>query len=234
METIAKELIGFVAVPISNWYKGLSDKMRTFVNNAVTILVGVGLFWGVSTYVISTRLAEFDEKKTEIHENGTIQRIDAQTSVYNNLQLLMSEVNCKRACVIELHNGVNNPTGLPYLYGEMTYEHCADGNPFIADMFQKITVSTYKMGIYMHHHYEFFGTTEDLKDIDKKFYSVVKAQGSNYIGVVSLHNKNKIEIGFLVITFDCEKMSEELQRSIIFKMAKYGNYISSDLTMDRK
>lgn len=230
MNSLLSLLSDCIKAPLKNWYHSLSDRTRSIVDKIVVILVSLCIFLAAESYLVQHSLRDFDAMKTETHEEGTAQRMDCQASIYNNLQNLLVQTNAKRACIVEMHNGVNNPSGLPYLYGEMTYEQPAEGIPFIGDSFQKVTLSTYKMGLVIHNKYEWFGNTEQLKNVDNKLYSYLKATDVTYIGVIALHSK-KCEIGFLILTFSKAEMSTEEQHQIAILMAQYANYIAPDLTM---
>ena len=226
MDTLIKLVADLIKVPLSNWYKGLSETTKFIVNEIVVVVVSCCSFF----FILSYSLDKFDERKSERHTEGTIQRIDVQSDIMNNLRWLITQTECKRAFVIEMHNGVNNPSGLPYLYGEMTYEETNDSIPYIADMYQKITLSTYKIGVFVHQKYEWFGTLEEVMHQDKKLYNILKNNNVTHFGVITL-SKHKCDVGFLIVTFTDKTISDERKKHIIGCLSKYGNYIANDLTL---
>ena len=69
-----------------------------------------------------------DEKveKDRLHDIAMERRQEIKPLIDNVLMSALNQLNADRVFIIEMHNGTNNTSGLPFLYGEMTYETVAD------------------------------------------------------------------------------------------------------------
>lgn len=150
------------------------------------------------------------KKLSEQHTTATEQRKEASPSIRYSLSKLQQQTKADRAFVIELHNGVSNPTGLPFLYGEMTYEEMCDSCTSVSDEFSKLNVGNYELFDYMYCRYFFYGTIEQLKEIDKKIASKFESNNIKYVALIIIKS-NQIEIGFIGITYSTNQPAIELK-----------------------
>ena len=98
-----------------------------------------------------------------------------------------------------MHNGKENPTGLPFRYCDMTYEVVFDSVPYVSDEYEDVNMSRFTFPDYLYKHRYFIGTTQDLKMIDKKLASKLENNDVNYFGIMLVRNSK--EIGFLMISY---------------------------------
>ena len=52
-------------------------------------------------------------------------------------------MNADRVSVLEMHNGKENPTSLPFLYCDMTYEETRDHVPYVAEEYEDFSTNVY-------------------------------------------------------------------------------------------
>lgn len=141
----------------------------------------------------------FQKQKTE-HSKALEYRNEISPKIKFELQKLLMNTGANRAFILEMHNGVNNPTGLPFLYAEMTYEEDSDGTPPIGDDYARMNVSRYDFLTYIHEQCHWYSTTDSLMTIDRVLANKIKLNDVEYLGCVELKGVYQ-PIGFLGISF---------------------------------
>lgn len=186
-------------------------KKNGFVIAFFAILIFGLCIGGVTTYKVMTMdksvneiLIEHDKqlKENEVadHNKSTRQRENALNDVYNILNGLLLNLNGDRAYVIEMHNGNNNPSGLPFIYGEMTYEKSRYGIEDVDDEYTSLTLSRYQFPGYIIENRYFYGSIEELSNIDTKLAKRMEQYGATYIAVIAISGKRG-DIGIVGVTY---------------------------------
>ena len=76
--------------------------------------------------VTKETLRDENVEKDRMHDIAMERRQEIKPLIDNILMSTLNQLNADRVFIIEMHNGTNNTSGLPFLYGEMTYETVAD------------------------------------------------------------------------------------------------------------
>lgn len=142
-----------------------------------------------------------NQQKEEDHINDIEKRRKIQPQIDATLKSLLISTKADRAFIIELHNGSNNVNGIPFLHGSVTYEKSADGLEMIDEEYQNLSLSRFEMATYMHENFDFIGSIEKMKTIDKKIASKLAANDVKYIAVSTLHN-GKNEWGWFGVMYN--------------------------------
>lgn len=140
------------------------------------------------------------EQKTTEHVVKTEMRRDAQVDVYDVLDDLMNKLDADRVYVVEMHNGNNNPSGLPFIYGEMTYEKSRLNIDDIDDEYTSVTLSRYQLPIYLSEHRYFLGTSDELKEIDSKIYKRIYNDSTTYVIMMAISGVNG-DVGMFGVSY---------------------------------
>ena len=198
-------------------------KKNGFVIAFFAILIFGLCIGGMTTYKVMTMdesvneiLVEHDkqlkENEVEDHSESTRKRENALNEVYNILNGLLLSLNGDRAYVIEMHNGNNNPSGLPFIYGEMTYEKSRYGIEDVDDEYTSLTLSRYQFPGYMTENRYFYGSIGELAKIDPKLANRMEQYGATYIAAIVISGQRG-DIGIVGVTY-CNN-DEPATRSII-------------------
>lgn len=142
-----------------------------------------------------------NQQKEEEHINDIEKRRKIQPQIDATLKSLLISTKADRAFIIELHNGSNNVNGIPFLHGSVTYEKSVDGLEMIDEEYQNLSLSRFEMATYMHENFDFIGSIEKMKTIDKKIASKLGANDVKYIAVSTLHN-GKNEWGWFGVMYN--------------------------------
>lgn len=137
--------------------------------------------------------------KEQEHVIGNNIRKEVNPKVTKSMTKLLYKMNADRVCVLEMHNGKENPTSLPFIYCDMTYEETKDSISYISEEYVDLNMSKYTFPEYLYKHRYFIGDVDKIYSIDKKLALRLEANGVEYCGIILL--RTNIDIGFLMISF---------------------------------
>jgi len=183
----------------------------------ILALFGLTLGLFINQKAIVTKVIQ--EQKTEEvekHSNSMQLRLNQINPQIDAILLkLLIETGSDRVFIIEMHNGSNNPTGLPFIYGEMTYEQMIDPNmATVAEEYGTINLSRFSFVTYVYKNKLFKGTIKDLHKIDSKLAGRMNQNNVKYLYMMSLTGSN-IPIGFLGVTYINKPINMKIEGKII-------------------
>lgn len=175
------------------------------VVGAIIVIGLFGMVLGLFIYqkpLIEKMIEAQRIEQTKEHSNSMQLRLNHINPQVNAILLkLLIETGSDRVFVAEMHNGSNNPTGLPFVYGEITYEQVIDPNTqLIAEEYGVFNLSRFTFVNYIHKNKIFSGSIEDLEKIDHKLATRMGQNDVRYCHIVSLSGSN-VSIGFLGATY---------------------------------
>ena len=145
----------------------------------------------------------FETRNTELqmeHDTAVERRRNIKPQIDAILLETMNTLNADRVYVIEMHNGTNNTAGLPFIYGEMTYEQARRGIEHIDEDYISINLSRYEFPLYLEEHQIFCGTIDELARVDERLSFRLKATNAKFMAAVAM-NGVETELGFVGITY---------------------------------
>lgn len=210
-----------------NWLERviqLVDKFGFFkIIATLIILLCTYIGWNVASALNYEKIAEkIIAEKTQNHLAGSELRRTNNPKVMLSLTKMLNELNGDRASVLEMHNGKENPTSLPFIYCDMTYEETKGNIPYIAEEYENLNMSKFTFPNYLWGNRYFVGTTQELYKIDKKLAMRLEANDVKYFGIMII--KNDIEIGFLMISYN-EIPTQFEAHDIHVKLSDYAQEI---------
>lgn len=135
------------------------------------------------------------EAEIEAHDRAVEKRYENSPKIDQILNEVLYKYGADRVCVVEMHNGTKNVAGLPFIYGEMTYEVCRDGIlPVDAD-YTQFNLSRLSFPAFMFEHNAFCGGIADLGRIDEKFAERLLVNNSTFLCGYTLHGSDNV-IGY--------------------------------------
>ena len=198
----------------------LIDKYGLFrVISGIFVLALFGLTLGLfinQKSIITKVMQEQKVVDNKIHSNKMQLRLTQINPQIDAIILkLLIETGSDRVFILEMHNGSNNPTGLPFVYGEITYEQMIDPNMApIAEEYGAINLSRYSFIGYVYKHKLFKGTIDDLRAIDNKLAGRMSQNEVKYIYMMSLTGSN-IPIGFVGVTYINKPINKNIEGKIM-------------------
>lgn len=164
-------------------------------------------------------------EKVRLHDIALEKRQYIKPQIDSLLQATLYDLNADRAFIIEMHNGTNNVSGLPFLYGEMTYENVAEGITHIEDDYTNVNLSRFSFPTYLEKEHIWMGSVEELTEVDKKLAQRLISNDVTYIAIANIHGI-KNELGFFGVTY-CNGKEPKSQHDILQKMIKKTQLLST-------
>ena len=111
-------------------------------------------------------------------------------------------VTFNRACIFEFHNGNNSVAGLPFYWGDMTYESTDSNKPGTRDNWNSVSLTRYNFIIQFFREGYFIGSIKDIERIDVKFAHKLSEDNITYLVLLSILDDSGRIIGAVAISSD--------------------------------
>lgn len=222
------------------WLNNLIESIAVSIKRhgvAKTIMAVFILFWLVVSTVkifnlepmIQAGIQRYNQTETENHDKAVEKRYENSPKIDKILSDVLVKYKADRVCIVEMHNGNKNVAGLPFIYGEMTYEICREGIiPVDAD-YTKFNLSRLSFPTFMMDHKSFCGDITSLSKIDEKFAERLMVNNSTFLCGYTLHGKENI-IGYFGVIW-CGGQPDDT-RLIMKDLAAYAQQIAVLLNED--
>lgn len=116
------------------------------------------------------------------------------------LSKLLLDTGADRAFILEMHNGTSNVSGLPFYYGEMTYERVTSNTYHIDEDYRNLNLSRFPFIYFIDEHNSWHGSIDDMALIDDKMAMRLKSNDVKYAFFECIHGIEN-PIGFIGITY---------------------------------
>lgn len=166
--------------------------------------------------IVRTEFENHNEKVEQEHNDALIVRQKIKPKIDSILTDALTRMNADRVFVMEMHNGNNNTSGLPFLYGEMTYEQVRNGVSHIDDDYINLNLSRFTFPLYLEREHLWQGTTEELSKIDDKLSKRLLSNDVSYLAITQIHGFSNI-IGYFGVSY-CNDKSPIDKKQIIAQL----------------
>lgn len=215
-----------------------------FVKSFCIIIVTVGVMISVyELFVLPKTVKEVVNEVTTERENEEIAehellnklRDEHKQDVDLLLKDILSDLDCDRVFVFEMHNGTNNTSGLPFKFAQMTYEDASKGTRYVCETYTNLNMSNYNLPIYLIRNIFWCGTREELAEIDPKLAQRVEDDDDIYLAFITI-NGVKGELGMLGIAYteaDEIKSESRIRTSLTRASQKLPSYIDKNILLNK-
>lgn len=159
-------------------------------------------------------------RQTELRQEEHDAAVEVRRSIKPNVDILLkdalSTLNADRAFVLEMHNGTNNVAGLPFIYGEMTYEEVRNHITHVDEDYTSINLSRFNFPLFLEKNHMWYGTINQLSSIDSKLAARLTSNDVTYFAVIELYGVSN-ELGYLGFSFCNSKTppdDEEIEKCL--------------------
>lgn len=153
-------------------------------------------------------LDKYDEFKDKQHTEKVEKRLDISPKIQLELDKLLFSTSANRAFVVEFHNGTNNLNGLPFLYGDVTYEQ-VNGVEYIGDLYYNIPLARFPISNVLMNRGYWYGSLDELAEIDKRLKNRVEVNDCTWMALILLKGKDQY-LGIIGLTYkDIENVRKE-------------------------
>lgn len=198
------------------------------------ILVLMAFFFVMYNGLNINTIVESVIKKQEI-EHG--EALEYRRKISPKIELCLSQLllntGADRAFILEMHNGTSNVSGLPFYYGEMTYERVTNRTYHIDEDYRNLNLSRFPFIYYLDEHNSWHGSIEELSLIDNKMSMRLKSNDVTYSFFECLHGM-ETPIGFIGLTFCNDNYPNEKNMQNIIKLLNIASkQVSGELDMKK-
>lgn len=141
-----------------------------------------------------------EEEVIKKHDELMKKRFTIGPLISNILKDIIISLGASRASVIEMHNGTNSLSGIPFIYGDMMYEETDKDVSFTIDEYKDFNMSKFPFITKFFYEGSWFGSVEEMKDIDKMLYLKMTCNNTKYFGFMTINGLNS-PVGFLTVSF---------------------------------
>lgn len=200
------------------------------------VLIVISVFFLMIANALNNEevIEKYLNAEIDIHAEGTDIRTEISPKVNNSLLRLMYELDADRACVLEMHNGKENPTSLPFIYCDMTYEHTKDRIPYVSEEYENLNMAKFTFPYYLYEHKIYIGSIEDVYKIDKRLAMRLELNNVKYLGIIIIRGTD--DIGFLMVSY-LEKPEYDdikIHDNLIYHVQEIGAYLDYDVQHRRR
>lgn len=226
---IEGEQLGFLEKTVKLIEKyGLFKIFKALIVIALFIFVmvnGADFISNIIDTTTKTIVREQTAETTRIHDIALDKRRKIKPQVDKILFETLNSLDADRVFIIEMHNGTNNVSGLPFLYGEMTYEDVGEGIEHIDEDYINLALSRFNFPTYMEKEHLWIGTIEELSKIDDKLSKRLVSNDVTYIALCHIHGLNN-ELGYFGVTY-CNNKQPKARSEIVSRMLNNTQRLST-------
>ena len=217
---------------------GLMERMSRFIKEnglkgTFTTLLTLFIAVSIGFFILNPGVfyERFNEYTTAKHEEGIMQRIQADPEIRSLLSEFRISLNADRAYILEAHNGGSNLSNLPFLYADLTYMDPRNKYEFIENEYKNFRLSRYPWASYVIEHSFWFGPIEDCMDSDPELYYRLQKEEVKYMGMFVMYGKSGLPSACLGVIY---KDGQELPDTptIIREMQKFSSQINAYLIVE--
>lgn len=153
--------------------------------------------------LFAKEIAKYDEMRRRMHEEASARRIKAKTAISEKIFQLLVDTHADRVDIFEMHNGKSNPSGLPFVYAEHTYEAVTKDAPRFNPLIKDFNLSSFP---FICNHFEdgiWWGTVDDVHEEDPVLGDILKDMGIKYLYTIVISSVHREEhtLGFMTVTY---------------------------------
>ena len=172
-------------------------------------------------------------RQTEMTQEEHDAAVEVRRSIKPDIDMLLkdalSTMNADRAFIIEMHNGTNNVAGLPFIYGEMTYEEVRSNISHVDEDYTSINLSRFSFPMFIEKNHIWHGTVDELKRIDPKISGRLASNDVTYLAIINLYGVAN-SLGYFGFTYCNGKVvpnSKEIESNLMLTAQKLSILLDS-------
>ena len=224
---------------IVNWYGNIVELISEYGMGKMLqafLLIVASVFFLLFANALNNEeiIEQWITRESDDHAIGTNIRTEISPKVNNSLLKLMYELDADRVSVLEMHNGKENPTSLPFIYCDMTYEHTKGKLPYVSEEYEDLNMAKFTFPYYIYDHKYFIGSIEEVFEIDKRLAMRLDMNNVKYMGIIIIRGTN--DIGFLMVSFNekPEITDEVIRENLSYYVQEVGAYLDYHVQNERK
>lgn len=138
----------------------------------------------IDEYEQAMRRNDIEIKKQ--HADLTMKRLNINHLIDNELKDLIIKLDADRAAILEMHNGTNNFSGLPFVYADMSYEQVSNRINYATDEFKNVNLAKLSFCSVHWQDKTWIGTVNEVEKDDPYFAAKLRYVEVNFGAFVIL------------------------------------------------
>ena len=126
-----------------------------------------------------------------------------------------------RAYIFEFHNGSTSVAGLPFYWGDMTYESTDNDITGIRDNWNSVSLTRYNFIIRFFREGYFIGSIQDIERIDTKFALKLSEDDITYLAMLPILDDSGRIIGAVAMSSDSTDISSISKANTLETLHRY-------------
>ena len=126
-----------------------------------------------------------------------------------------------RAYIFEFHNGSNSVAGLPFYWGDMTYESTDNDIFGIRDNWNSVSLTRYNFIIQFFREGYFIGSIQDIERIDTKFAHKLSEDDITYLAMLPILDDSGRIIGAVAMSSNSTDISSISKANTLETLHRY-------------
>lgn len=190
----------------SQFIKWLSDMLTLITNHGFWKIMEaiIIICFGIGAFTIALNPEKIFDAFVKWYEEQAIENREFRKTndpiIRNSLHDVVYELGAIRASVMEFHNGKENPSGLGFLYADMTYDMPRDGYASVVSQYQDVNLSWLNIPTVLYDEGYWYGDIEELKKIDPKLGCMMDQNGTHWASFLLLSGSE--DLGILILSFE--------------------------------
>lgn len=179
----------------------------------LVILLCLYLFYNVSNIpkFVNAALSQNSEKVEQAHDTSVNVRREIKPKIDSLLNETILSLRADRVFIIEMHNGTNNIAGLPFIYGEMTYEEVSGDIEHVDEDYTSINLSRFSFPIYLEKNKTFIGSIDELEQMDKKLATRMRSNDVKFLAITSMFGVDN-ELGYFGVSYCGDNQPNDIDK----------------------
>lgn len=192
----------------NQFIKWLSDMLMLITNHGFWKIIEALLIicFAIGIFTIALNPDKVFDEFVKWYEHREIENREFRKMhdplIKSEMQKTVYELGAIRASVLEFHNGKENPSGLGFLYVDMTYDVERSGYASVVSQYQDVNLSWLNLPSILYEDGYWYGTIDELKAIDSKLGAMMEHNSVAWASFLLLSGSQ--DLGILAITFDKE------------------------------
>lgn len=149
---------------------------------------------------MSEAVQQVKDNEENLHDAALQHRRKIGPEIETGMVNLLLNTGADRVFVLEMHNGTANASGLPFYFGDITYEKVAPGIEHIYEDYTNLNLSRFPFISYLDSVNSWRGGMDQLMRIDDKFALRLQSNDANYVILETIHGLSS-PIGFVGLSY---------------------------------
>lgn len=195
------------------------------------LILFMAIIIGIAAFNPNAVVRSIEKAQSKVHTEAIMKRIKSEPKIREALIDFKNETRADRTFILETHNGGNNLTNLPFLYVDLTYAEPKNSLTWLENEYRNVRLSHYPLASFIFDNNFWFGSIEELKEIDEELSLRLQKEDVKYFGMMMMYGRHNPS-GTIGLVY-CDEYRLPTKVEIRKAMLKYSSAISPLLNNEK-